>query len=59
MRSSALSVYLSLLLAAPFCEGTAPGAQSLPNLRKGRPEIPFDSPVSFPKKAAASSQLRR
>jgi hypothetical protein len=33
-------------------------AQSLPNLRKGRLEIPFDPPVSFPKKAAASSQLR-
>jgi hypothetical protein len=58
MRSPALSVYFSLLLAASFCEGTAPGAQSLPNLRKGRQEIPFDPPVSFPKKAAARSQLR-
>ena len=36
----------------------APRAQSLPNLRKGRLEIPFDPPLSFPKKAAASSQLR-
>jgi hypothetical protein len=47
-----------LLLAGSFCEGTAPGAQSLPSLRKGRIEIPFDPPVSFPKKAAARSQLR-
>jgi hypothetical protein len=58
MRSPALSVCLSLLLAAWCCEGTAPGAQSLPNLRKGRIEIPFDPPVSFPKKAPARSQLR-
>jgi len=58
MRSPALSVYLSLLLAASFCEGTAPGAQSLPSLRKGPLEIPFDPPVSFPKKVAARSQLR-
>jgi len=58
MRSPALCVYLSLLLAASFCEGKAPGAQSLPNLHKGPLEIPFDPPVSFPKKAAARSQLR-
>jgi hypothetical protein len=58
MRSPALSGFLSLLLAASFCEGTAPGAQNLPNLRKGRLEIPFDPPVSFPKKAAARSQVR-
>ena len=58
MRSPALSVYLSLLLAASFCEGAASSAQNLPNHRKGRLEIPFDPPVSFPKKAAARSQLR-
>jgi hypothetical protein len=58
MRSPTLSVYLSLVLAASFCEGSAPGAQSLPNIHKGRPEIPFDPPVSFPKKAADQSRLR-
>ncbi len=58
MRRPALSVYLSLLLAASFCEGAAPGAQNLPNIHKGRLEIPFDPPVSFPRKAASPALLQ-
>ena len=58
MRSPALSVYVSLLLAASFCEAAAPGAQNLSNIHKGRLEIPFDPPVSFPKKAATPSHLQ-
>ena len=58
MRSAALSVLLSLLLAASLCGGPPQRLPITPGLHKKPIEMPLDPPISIPRTAVIPSHLQ-